>query len=207
MMVMTVLAAAVISAQGFKLLFAGSYRSRAFALALLPLLFLEYLPSAITTSKLSIPAYVSALRRLPDGGGVLDTVSSPAAALFYQTVHEKPLAFGYLARIPQSVDARDRELAEAIKAKAFYLLWRNYRIRYLIAASGTQGLGNPPGVIWTDGSASIFDLATASVPGSGSSTGNTPVRRPVTATAAAGERLVQPRSARHGAHVLQMDGM
>lgn len=158
MIIITVLAASVISAEGFKLLFRGSCRNRVFAAVLLGLALLDHLPRPIATSAPSIPPYVSVLRELPGKEGVLDTVSSPTLALYYQTVHEKPLAFGYVSRVPTSVNAKDRELAKAIKANDFLSLWRVYDIKYLITSHEPVGLRNSHGLIWCDGSVWMFDL-------------------------------------------------
>lgn len=114
MMVMVVLSAGVISAFGFKLLFRGSRRERVLAGALLALLLIEYLPKQIPTLRVEVPGYVEGLRALPGPGGVLDTASYYTLALYYQTVYEKPMAFGYLARLPASVVAQDRELARTM---------------------------------------------------------------------------------------------
>jgi len=172
MIVIAVLAAAVISAEGFKLLFRGSYRNRLSASALLGLALLEHLPGPVTTSAPSIPAYVRVLRELPGAGGVLDTVSRPTLALYYQTVHQKPLAFGYVSRAPRSVDEKDRELVKTLKANDFLSLWSTYRIRYLITAHAPDRLRESDGAVWSDGSIGIFDLTAVTTPGIKSTAGN-----------------------------------
>jgi hypothetical protein len=173
MIVIAVLAAAVISAEGFKLLFRGSLRNRVFASALLGLAVLDLLPGPVTTSAPTVPAYVSVLKELPGAGGVLDTVSSPTLALYYQTIHQKPLAFGYVSRVPRSVYEKDRELAKALKASDYSSLWRVYQIRYLITGHATEGLRNSSTAVWSDGSMGIFDLTAVRTPGIKTITGNT----------------------------------
>jgi hypothetical protein len=61
---------------------------------LLALLFVEYLPKPIPTSNFAIPEYVQVIKNLPGTPGVLDTVPSMYLTLLYQTLHQKPLAFG-----------------------------------------------------------------------------------------------------------------
>jgi len=171
MMVMVFLCAAVISAFGFRFLFRGTRRQKVFASVLVAILFVEYLPKAVPTSLVPVPEYVQVLKNLPGSDGVLDLVANPAlnrfydAApslnLFYQTVHEKPLAFGYLARIPKSVEKKDRDLAEVIKNENFSRLWPDYHFRYIVSGDRPHVLRSLPGVevVWTDGQISLFDIS------------------------------------------------
>lgn len=161
MMVMVTLAAAIIAAAGLQRLWSGSHRSRILAAVLVALICVEHAPKPITTTKLAIPPYVAVLQRLPDGA-VLDAASSKTAAMAYQTVHEKPLAFGYLARLPRTVDAKDHQVAEALGKNRFESLWKDDQIRYLVAKNVPAGWRQSPAVIWTDGQVWVINLATAS---------------------------------------------
>ena len=49
--------------------------------------------------------------------GRVDTVSSYTLTLLYQTLHQKPVAFGYVSRLPQRVPAKD-EVAAMIAQEA-----------------------------------------------------------------------------------------
>jgi hypothetical protein len=175
MMVMVILCAAVISAFGFRLLFCGSRAAKVFAVVLMALLFIEYLPKPIPLTLVPVPEYVRVLKNLPGNEGVLDTVANPAlnqfydAApslnLFYQTVHEKPLAFGYLARIPRTVEQKDNELASAIRNERFGRLWPDYHFRYVVSEDSSHTLRDWPGIaiIWTDGRIWLFDISSLRV--------------------------------------------
>lgn len=112
MMVMTMLSAAVISAMGFKVLFRESAGKRLLAGLLLVMLFIEYLPRPIPASKVAIPPYVNFLKDLPDSKGIVDTTASRGLASYYQTIHEKPMAFGDVSRIPKSAYAKDEAKAD-----------------------------------------------------------------------------------------------
>jgi len=59
-------------------------------------------------------------------------------ALYYQTIHEKPMAFGYVSRIPTSVNRKDEELEQLIRQKQFILLYPDYNIRYLVIPADTD---------------------------------------------------------------------
>jgi len=161
MMVMTMLSAGVISAMGFKVLFRESLGKRLLAGLLLMILFIEYLPRPVPASKIAIPPYINVLRDLPDAYGVVDTTASPGLALYYQTIHEKPIAFGYLSRIPGSVNAKDQKLRQLIRDKQYILLYRDYNIRYLVSDADTDVLTEHPSIrtLYQDTKVKLYDLA------------------------------------------------
>jgi hypothetical protein len=160
MTVMVVLSAAVISAMGFKLLLQGSRGTRLLAALLLVALGVEYLPQPIPTSQVTIPPYVLALAHLPGKDGVLDTVTEGSLMLYYQTVHQKPLALGYLARLPKSVADRDNGIYVYKDNKDYAKLVSDYNIRYLVTkaddeAAGRMGWARP---VYEDSAVKIYDL-------------------------------------------------
>jgi len=162
MMVMVSLCAAVVCAFALKLLLTASARSRVIASMLIVLMVVEYLPSPIPTSNLPIPEWVQVLKNLPGNEGVLDTVSLPSMVLLYQTVHQKPVAFGYVSRLPESLLAKDEELAAVIAREDYDQLWTKYRLRYIVSEDWTRSLRNssdPKAIIWNDGYIWIFDLS------------------------------------------------
>jgi len=161
MMVMVMLSAGVISAMGFKVLFRESAGKRLLAGLLLITLFIEYLPRPIPASKIAIPPYINVLKDLSDTEGIVDTTATPGLALYYQTIHEKPMAFGYLSRIPGSVNAKDQELRKVIGEKQYGSLYRDYNIRYLITDADTDVLAEGPGprIIYFDTTVRVHDLS------------------------------------------------
>ncbi len=162
MMVMVSLCAGVLSAFGLKLLFRSSADSRLVAGMLLALLFVEYLPKPIPTSNFAIPEYVQVIKNLPGTQGVLDTVPSMYLTLLYQTLHQKPLAFGYVSRVPQSVVAKDDALAAVIAQEDYAQLWSQYQLRYIVTEDSSHRLRNSPDpktAVWNDGHVWIFDLS------------------------------------------------
>ncbi len=152
MAVMIVFAAALICAGALKLLFAKSTWHRIAAVVLLGILVVEYLPTEIPSIEPQMPGYVGVLRNLPRDGGVLDAAGlsyrdkistiSPEAlswdmygwtpAMYYQTFHRKPIAFGFLPRQPQSVHARDVEVARALINQQWLTLRDQFDLRYLV---------------------------------------------------------------------------
>jgi hypothetical protein len=161
MMVMVMLAASVIAAMGLKMLFAGGDRKRLLAVALLALLVVEYLPAPIPASRLEVPEYVRVLGALEnDGKGVLDTVAGPTIGLYYQTVHEKPMALGYIARLPRSVATIDAQLFGAWERGDYEELRRVFGVRYLVTYPDVSvSLGAVPAtVVYEDARVRLYDL-------------------------------------------------
>ena len=161
MMVMTILSAAVISAMGFKVLLRKSAGKRLLAGLLLIIIFIEYLPSPIPASKVVIPRYINFLKDLPDTKGIVDTTARrPGLALYYQTIHEKPMAFGYVSRIPRSVNTKDRKLRQVIRDKQYILLYRDYNIRYLVTNADTDIVTEYPSIrmLYQDSKVKLYDL-------------------------------------------------
>jgi len=160
MMVMTMLSAGVISAMGFKVLFRESRGKRLLAGLLLIMLFIEYLPRPMPASKIAIPPYVNFLKDLPNNKGIVDTTASPGLALYYQTIHEKPIAFGYLSRIPRSVNTKDEKLQQLIRDKQYILLCRDYNIRYLVTSADKDIVTEYPWIrmLYNDTEVKLYDL-------------------------------------------------
>ena len=170
MMAMVMLSAAVISAMGFKVLFQKSRRKRLLAGILLIILFIEYLPRPIPASKIAIPPYVNFLKDLPDTKGIVDTtVRRPVLALYYQTIHEKPMAFGYISRIPRSVNTKNRKLRQLICDKQYILLYRDYNIRYLVTDADTDIVIKYPSIrmLYHDSKVKLYDLGAENKCGKG----------------------------------------
>lgn len=156
MMVVVVLSSAIIFAFGLKRLFAGRTKDKVIALIFITVLFIEYLPKQILQTKIVLPAFVNELKNLP-AGGVVDTVSSPSEALYYQTVHGKPLAFGYLARIPQSVVTDDMAIDLLLSGKKLTELCQTYGFKYLVA-DNTFGKADSAKIIYDDNKVKLLEL-------------------------------------------------
>jgi hypothetical protein len=133
MSVMIILGASVIAAIGFQELLKHFQKYRFIVLALLGVLLIETLPKPIGGTPQDIPEYISVLAGLPNDGGVVDLITTDASLqMYYQTIHNKPIVFGYLSRTPTSVSEKDTVLLETIKDRDYCKLWDTYHIRYLI---------------------------------------------------------------------------
>ncbi len=134
MMVMADLALAMLAGIGFKVLLQGTKRDRWLAAILLPLIAFEYLPSPIPATRIEVPDYVTFLRDLPEGA-VID-LTTPARLLpYYQTIHEKPIALGYVSRIPSSLDEKEEVFWDMVNQKNYRRLRDEGHFRYLVVSS------------------------------------------------------------------------
>lgn len=112
------------------------------------------------STRANVPAYVEALKKLPGTEGVIDQVANPPYALYYQTIHEKPMALGYIARVPGSVERRNGRIAQLITDREWGVLSRSYHFRYLVAA-GPPLKSSPKGgvkIVFDDGTIRIYEI-------------------------------------------------
>jgi hypothetical protein len=158
MISMAILAAAVLAAIGFAELLRRERRSAFFAAILLVVLVFEYLPGPLPARENPLPDFVRELQKLPDGA-IYDVRSSKFHALYYQTVHQRPMAFGYIARVARSVDAKSTELRRVFEMGDYARLYREYGFRFLILPRDMNlvaALGAP---LYQDNDAQIYDLS------------------------------------------------
>ena len=136
MMAMVVPSSAVISAIGLHTLFQRKGARHVLLAGILGfLLLVDFLPKPLPSSKLNIPEYIDLLKALPKNGGIIDTVNRGSAALYYQTVHEIPMADGYISRYPTSVLKELQEKYSAIKSQNYFSLLKDYNIHYIVTSS------------------------------------------------------------------------
>lgn len=160
MMAMTMLSASVIFAMGFKRLFRGGTRKPWLIALLLVILCFEYLPKAQTTTKIAIPEYVKVLKELPNHKGVIDMVSDFYVTMYYQTIHEKPMALGYISRRTRMTEERKKQILQLVNDRQFALLYWRYNFRYLISDDEFIKPSDkvPIKVVFDDGNVKIYDL-------------------------------------------------
>ncbi len=141
-MPMVFLGVGILSAYGFLLLSSKLRGKRLFLLVpLVSLLVIEYLPRQIPASAVDIPWDVQILRALPEKGGIIDTTClgdnwMDCRVTYYQTVHGKPRAFGYISRVPQSVALKDTQIMRLLRQGKYSALYTDHRFAYII--SGTS---------------------------------------------------------------------
>lgn len=159
MMVIVILCASLLFAAGFKHMAQSPSKKRYLIVLLLLVLCFEYLPRPVIKSNVEIPQYVKVLKDLPDKKGVIDMVSTATFALYFQTIHEKPLAFGYVSRIPENVLRKNDYLMQLLEKGKFSVLYQEFQFRYLISKKIIRtSIDNPIHVIFQEGDIRIYDL-------------------------------------------------
>jgi hypothetical protein len=162
--VMTYLAAGVLVALVYPTLRAGPLRGRWRPAAGAALLVLEYWPAPLPLTRVAVPAYVKAIAAAPGDGGVIDLVNKPPIILYHQTLHERPIAFGYIARFPASALVRAAPIATAAKELTEHTTAADAARR--LAADGFRWVianappAPPPGLdrLYTDADVVVYDL-------------------------------------------------
>ncbi len=102
--------------------------------------FVELYPRELPMSSAAYPPYVAVLQRLPHNVGVIDEAARSASlALYYQTVHGMPMAYGYVTRLPSSVNVVDRRIASALRNHRYDELCSHYHVRYLATRRAYPG--------------------------------------------------------------------
>jgi len=159
MMVMVTLCAGVLCAFGIRRLSASGPRGRALAVAVFPLIFFDLLPKGLPVTEPSAPRYVSLLASYKNKDAVLNLVDSPGRLMYYQTLYDKPQAFGYTSRIPRRLVKKEHELRNIIQSRQYSRLYPSYRIRYVIAPPGRINASNGFRLLYQDNRAELYDLA------------------------------------------------
>ncbi|MBI4670804.1 MAG: hypothetical protein HY741_03935 [Chloroflexi bacterium] len=173
MVVMITLSAAVLVGYGLKLLFAGTKATLGVGVVLALLMLIEPLPKDFSMMSLKVPSYVTALGSSPDNAGVLDFVEpdiqnrksggagGKAKVLYYQTLHQKPVGFGYVSRVSPGTLEQDTRLWKEIEALHWGVLCRIYNFRYL-AVDPNEKLDfdslKTVTIVYRDKDAIVYDL-------------------------------------------------
>ncbi len=143
MMIIVQLVAAILSAGGIKAVLQSASRWKKHVIGALVIAFvIEYVPVSPSSTKPEYPDYIKTLTSLPDGA-VLDLASSQCPALFYQTIHQKKMGFGYISRIPTSVEKQDLTLCNLIIAGDWSRLANDFHFRYIIKGGRLPDIREP----------------------------------------------------------------
>ncbi|MBI4100877.1 hypothetical protein HY441_00180, partial [Candidatus Microgenomates bacterium] len=157
MMVMVTLAAGVLVAMVLAKLNLSRLRSKVALAVLLLIMVIELWPAPLPLTASRHPDYVERLKALPSGAVVDNAAVSAPRALYHQTIHDKPLVFGYVSRLPKSVMDKDWVITHAILTDQYQRLCSEFRIRY-ITTPPFRPLKTTYPVIHQDQDALIYDL-------------------------------------------------
>ncbi|MEM1149441.1 MAG: hypothetical protein AAGI03_02645 [Pseudomonadota bacterium] len=135
MVIMVILASSVLCAESLRQLRAS--RARIAAPLLLGIIVFEFLPKPIPTTRVQTPAYVDFLEMQTGLQPIID--SAPAsAALYYQTIHEQPMAFGYVSRLTQSTLSGSTEVSDLLNRGDTKTLYEDFGFRFFIQEEGDK---------------------------------------------------------------------
>lgn len=132
MMSMAILALSVVSAYAVSALW--NRRTWWVLLFLAPLFLLDHLQAPIPPLVRPIPGPIRILQGIPGNDAVVDGAYYMSDSLYYQTVHEKPMALGYIARIPTSTERQNDPLRQAIETNDYGEM-RREGFRFLLTKS------------------------------------------------------------------------
>ncbi|MFN3651220.1 MAG: hypothetical protein ACK47B_16715 [Armatimonadota bacterium] len=160
LIVMVTLAAGVLAAAGIGVLARAGTAGRLAAAAFVLLWAFEIAPSERPASRLETPRYVTLLQEQPGREAVFDLVSGLSEGLYWQTVYDRPQAFGYISRWPRSVKVKNNQIRRLEHRAQWELLYPRFGIRYLIAPAGTAADRRHSGIrrMYADHNAELYDL-------------------------------------------------
>lgn len=133
MIIMVLIAGIIIGAFVLKKIDLTQRKGRFIFGAIVAVSIIELYPMALPLTPPQQLEYVSVLKELPlkEGSGIIDNAAESAPhALYAQTEHEKPIAFGYTTRMPRSVEEKSFHIFAAIEEGRHHELCSNYKIRY-----------------------------------------------------------------------------
>jgi len=130
MAVMVSFAASVLAAKAFS-------RFGWWAVPFAMVLAIELLPSPRPSHMLEPPRWVEVLRDHPGKGALIDVLTDQKVLMYYQTIHERPMYGGFLARIPQSAKDKRQEIFNHIYQNDVDYLYRQ-GFRYVLTPSQGQ---------------------------------------------------------------------
>ena len=137
-MVMVSLAAGLVCAAGLDLLGRGPRRQRLVLVVFAAVLVLEYWPRPMPSNPMREPPHIRFLTALPKDRAILDLSTSPGRVLYFQTVHEMPMALGYVSRVPKSLAERERALRRAVRANDLAVMRAEHDVHYYLKREGRR---------------------------------------------------------------------
>lgn len=165
MMAMAGLALAALAAFGIKALWGGGRRGRMGAAALMSLALVEHWPAPLPVTPCPIPPYAKFLRDWPEPGAVFDAHAYIQLSMVLQTVHGRPISFGFTAKAQRSRAIFEHFLREtakrALEEGDLAPLRDYYNFRLLVVGAGEPHPASAkwPKPIYEDAEVKIYDLA------------------------------------------------
>ena len=134
MMVVVALAVSVMAGAGLNAILRQKTKGRfVFAILAASAVGLDLLPRAMTLTRPEVPEWVYALRASEGPGGLLDLSGTNGfQALYYQTIHGKPMAGGFVSRYSAGVLGNLQQMLGYVQRGDFDALRDIYGFRYVV---------------------------------------------------------------------------
>jgi len=155
----SLIAAIVIVSYMLSKLDVSKRRGMQLALLFIALSFIDLFPIHLPLTNIPTAKYVLALKALPNGAVLDNAAVSEPQQLRNQTIHEKPMVFGYVTRLPQSVADKDFQVFAHVEEKKYNLLCSQDRLRY-ITMPANRPLQTTFPIVYKDSEAIIYDFRT-----------------------------------------------
>ena len=127
-------------------------------IVLILFMLIEYLPKPIPVTNLEIPEYVRLISKSPGNYGVIDQFSPIGEALYYQTIYNKPMAFGYISRVPQSVNDRDNRLTDLLSRNMYVDIYKQFNLRYFVIPNDVNIKSTCKYTLTDNGNVRFYDI-------------------------------------------------
>jgi hypothetical protein len=129
--------------------------------ALLSVAVFELLPTPIPATPAEPPGYVRFLMERAGPGAIIDRGVDPCGVLLHQTMHGRPVADGYVTRLPASVEAATHRIEEAAAAFDADRLRHGFGLRYWVSERPLPAEAVARGFreVFRDGGAVVYEIA------------------------------------------------
>ena len=118
----------------------GTRGGRRWAVLLFALLCFELLPAPIPTTQIEVPPAYQALLRRPEPGALVDGTTAMPQQMWLQTLHHRPMAFGYVSRVPPYLELQSREIAALVEGQKWDELHCDRGFRFAIRRDAVEPL-------------------------------------------------------------------
>ncbi len=135
MVLISILAASVLVAFGIKWLARSRLGRYRWIPIFLVVMVFEYLPYNIPQIRIPPPPFINYLNSQPGNEAIYDS-SERYLALYHQTLHERPMAFGEVSRLTKSSFDASTELKDVAESYDFARLYREFKLRFLVYDTG-----------------------------------------------------------------------
>jgi len=141
MVIISVFSISILAAFGFQRLIGMKHKyAKVVLVVLLIIVAIDSLPSKLAETRLEIPDYVNYLRLANNKGSVLDLINDNSRQLYHQTIHQKPVVFGSLARVNNSTWQVKEAKEKAITDNDFWTLRNSFKVAYVVTDKEINGL-------------------------------------------------------------------